>query len=168
MAGTSHRDSAVDRIRERVEEKAARRAAAKEAQETAQETAQEKPGATRPEPDADRPPHDAPAEGTLPGVNATNPGQIPLSGWKQVVKRAWAENKADNMPIIAGGVAFFGFLAVFPALIAAISLYGLVASPETVARQVKDISEQLPDDAASLISKQLNGITENAGGALTG
>ena len=31
------------------------------------------------------------------------------------------------MPIIGGGVAFFGFLAVFPALIAMISLYGLVA-----------------------------------------
>ena len=33
------------------------------------------------------------------------------------------------MPIIGGGVAFFGFLAIFPALIALISIYGLVASP---------------------------------------
>ena len=50
------------------------------------------------------------------------------------------------MPIIAGGVAFFGFLSIFPALIALISLYGLVASPETVARQVEDLSAQLPDE----------------------
>src|SRR4051812_28609363 len=159
MSGTSHRESAVDRIKQRVEEKAARRAAANAAEEEA---------ARHPQPDADRPPKNAPSEQVLPGVHAEKPTQIPLKGWKQIVKRAWAENKADNMPIIAGGVAFFGFLAVFPAMIAAISLYGLVASPETVARQVKDISEQLPDDAASLISKQLNGITENAGGALTG
>ena len=50
------------------------------------------------------------------------------------------------MPIIAGGVAFFGFLSIFPALIALISLYGLVASPETVARQIEDLSAQLPDE----------------------
>ena len=60
------------------------------------------------------------------------------------------------MPIIAGGVAFFGFLSIFPALIALISLYGLVASPETVARQVEDLSAQLPESAADLIEAQLN------------
>ena len=158
MSGTSHRESAVDRIKRRVEEKATRRAAAQAAQEEA---------TARPRPDADRPPHDAPSARVLPGVDAEKPTQIPLRGWKQVVKRAWAENKADNMPIIAGGVAFFGFLAIFPALIAAISLYGLVASPETVAQQVEDLSAQLPDEAAGLIGEQLESITDNAGGALT-
>ncbi|MGY1620374.1 YihY/virulence factor BrkB family protein [Geodermatophilus sp. SYSU D00691] len=158
MAGTSHRESAVERIKQRVEEKAARRAAAAAAEEER---------AARPRSDADRVPPDAPSEEELPGVTAEKPTQIPFKGWKQIVKRAWAENKADNMPIIAGGVAFFAFLAIFPALIAAISLYGLVASPETVARQVEDISAQLPDDAASLIGDQLESITENAGGALT-
>src|SRR4051794_37974474 len=158
MTGTSHRESAVDRIKQRVEEEAARRAAAKAAEDAA---------AADPQPDADRPPTGAPSEQVLPGVGAEKPTQIPLRGWKQIVKRAWAENKADNMPIIAGGVAFFAFLAIFPALIAAITLYGLVASPETVAKQVEDLSAQLPDDAASLIGDQLKSITENAGGALT-
>src|SRR3954470_3781791 len=133
MTGTDHRESAVDRIKQRVEEKAARRAAAQAAEEEA---------ARHPQPDADRPPKNAPSEQVLPGVHAEKPTQIPLKGWKQIVKRAWAENKADNMPIIAGGVAFFGFLSIFPALIAAISLYGLVASPETVAQQVEAISAQ--------------------------
>src|SRR3954464_2212856 len=158
MAGTSRRESAVDRIRERVEEKAARRAAAKAEQEAA---------AAGPHPDADGPPEGGPSERELPGVTAEKPTQIPLKGWKQIVKRAWAENKADNMPIIAGGVAFFGFLSIFPALIAAISLYGLVASPETVAQQVEAISAQLPNAAADLIGQQLKDITSNSGGALT-
>jgi membrane protein len=158
MTGTDHRESAVDRIKQRVEEKAARRAAAKAAEEEA---------ARHPQPDADRPPKGAPSEQVLPGVGAEKPTQIPLKGWKQIVKRAWAENKADNMPIIAGGVAFFGFLAIFPAMIAMISLYGLVASPETVARQVADLSAQLPDEAAKLIGNQLNSIVANSGGALT-
>jgi membrane protein len=157
LAGTDHRESAVDRIKQRVEEKAARRAAAAEAAAAEAER--------RDAPDA--PPEDAPSAGTLPGVAATKPTEIPWRGWRQIVKRSWAENKADNMPIISGGVAFFGFLAIFPALIAMISIYGLVASPATVARQVESFSTSLPKSSAALISEQLKNITSHSGGALT-
>ncbi len=155
MTDTRPRESAVDRIRERVEEKAARRAAAAKA------------AAERPAPDPARPPEGAPSPEELPGIHAEKPTDIPWRGWKQIVKRAWAENKADNMPIIAGGVAFFGFLSIFPALIALLSLYGLVATPETVARQVESLSAQLPESAAQIISEQLNAIVANSGRALT-
>jgi membrane protein len=154
MVGTSQRESAVDRIRERVEEKAARRAA------TARTAAP-------PSIDPDKPPAGAPGPDELPGIQAEKPTEIPWRGWKQILKRAWAENKADNMPIIAGGVAFFGFLSLFPALIALLSLYGLVATPETVAQQVDDLSAQLPESAAQIIEDQLNAIVANSGSALT-
>jgi membrane protein len=108
-----------------------------------------------------------PSEAELPGVHAEKPTQIPAKGWLQIVKRAWAENSADNMPIIGAGVAFFAFLALFPALIATISLYGLVASPETVSRQIQSLSGQLPQEAQTLLSDQLNNIVDNSGGALT-
>jgi membrane protein len=155
VGGSRPRESAVDRIRERVEEKAVRRAAARAAE------------ARGPHPRADRPPPGSPDESRLPGITADKPTEIPWRGWVQVVRRAWAENNADNMPIIGGGVAFFGFLSVFPALIAMVSIYGLVASPETVARQVADLSAQLPQDAAELVGQQLNDIVTNSGGALT-
>jgi membrane protein len=155
MASTRPRESAVDRIRERVEEKAARRAAAAKAE--AEPTRD----------DENRPPPGAPSERELPGIHAEKPTQIPWRGWKQIVKRAWAEHKADNMPIIGGGVAFFGFLAIFPGLIALISIYGLVASPETVTQQIEDLSTQLPDEAAQLIGDQLTSIAANSGRALT-
>ena len=154
MADTRRRESAVDRIRERVEEKAARRAAAAAA-------------GRPPAGDPGKPPTGAPSPAEQPGIDAENPTQIPWRGWKQILKRSWAENKADNMPIIAGGVAFFGFLAIFPALIALISIYGLVASPDTVATQVEDLSAQLPDSAAQLIGDQLNSIVDNSGSALS-
>jgi membrane protein len=155
MAGTRQHESAVDRIRERVEEKAARRAAAAKAAADATSA------------DAEKPPPGAPSAQELPGITADKPTQIPWSGWKQILKRSWAENKADNMPIISGGVAFFGFLAIFPALIAMISIYGLVASPATVARQVANLAKNLPTSATELISTQLKSITSNSGGALT-
>jgi len=155
MTGTRQRESAVDRIRERVEEKAARRAAAREAENRP------------PSGDPSTPPAGSLTPEQLPGITAHSPTQIPWAGWKQILKRSWAEHNADNMPIIAGGVAFFGFLAIFPALIASISIYGLVASPETVTEQVESFSAQLPDEAATLIGEQLRSITENSGGALT-
>jgi membrane protein len=155
MAGTKQHESAVDRIRERVEEKAVRRAAAAKA------------ATQRPSGDPDRPPPGAPGPDELPGIEAGKPTDIPWRGWKQILKRSWAENKADNMPIIAGGVAFFGFLSIFPAMIALISIYGLVASPETVARQVENLSKQLPHSAAELIGTQLKSIVDNSSSALS-
>jgi membrane protein len=157
MTGTRPRESSVERIRQRVEEKAARRKAA-----AAAEAARRGPAE-----DPHRVPPGGPTPEELPGVHAETPTQIPWAGWEQILKRAWAEHKADNMPIIAGGVAFFGFLSVFPALIATISIYGLVASPEDVTRQIGDLSAQLPQEAQELLATQLTSIAENSGGALS-
>ena len=61
-----------------------------------------------------------------PGHEAETPVQIPARGWWQVTRRAFKESSDDNVSILAGGVAFFAFLAIFPAIIAAITLYGLI------------------------------------------
>ena len=172
MVDTGRPDGAVERIRARVQEKAERRAAARAGADRAADP-EPRTGATSAtvvqteRREAEAPAPHVPSEAVLPGVHAEKPTEIPARGWLQIVKRAWAENSADNMPIIGAGVAFFAFLAVFPALIATISLYGLVASPETVARQIESLSDQLPEDAQSLLSTQLTAITENSGGALT-
>jgi membrane protein len=172
MPDTQRPQSAVERIQQRVQEKAARRAAARAAEDRSSDplprdgaTASTVVATERRE--AQRPAPEVPSESELPGVHAEKPTEIPARGWVQIVKRAWAENSADNMPIIGAGVAFFAFLALFPALIATISLYGLVASPETVARQIQSLSDQLPAEAQTLLSEQLNSIVDNSGGALT-
>jgi membrane protein len=100
----------------------------------------------------------SPLERDYPGANADQPSQIPAKGWFQVTKRAWAESKVDQVPLLAAGVAFYSFLSLFPAMIAAVTIYGLVADPATVARQAKALSEALPSDAASLITGQLESI----------
>ncbi|MFC5949193.1 YihY/virulence factor BrkB family protein [Pseudonocardia lutea] len=100
------------------------------------------------------------------GREAATPVQIPPRGWLQVVKRAWAEAKADNVPILAGGVAFFAFLALFPAMIAALTLYGLVADPAQVAAQVNDLAAALPETARPIITDQLNAVAGSSDRAL--
>jgi membrane protein len=68
--------------------------------------------------------------------------------------------------MLAGGVAYFAFLAVFPALIAAITLYGLVAEPAEVVDQVRSLAGMLPQESQPLIVNQLNALVSTSGGAL--
>jgi membrane protein len=100
------------------------------------------------------------------GRRADSPTEIPGKGWKDVGKRVWAEMKENHTQLLASGVAFWAFTSLFPALIAAITLYGLIVDPEDVAERVDDLAEALPEEARSLIQEQLEGITAASGGAL--
>ncbi len=115
-------------------------------------------------------PHPTGADGgdaSRPGGEAGAPTQIPPTGLWQVTRRAFAESTADNVGILAGGVAFFAFLAIPPALIAGLTLYGIVADPQTVARQVQALAGSLPREAQPLIADQLNTVANAGNGALS-
>jgi membrane protein len=93
--------------------------------------------------------------GSVPGEDADKPQEIPAQGWRQIAKRGWKEAKVDQVPLLAAGVAFYAFLAIFPAMIAGVTLYGLIADPATIAAQVGSITETLPAAARELITQQL-------------
>lgn len=80
----------------------------------------------------------------------------PRTGWFQLARGAWSEAQEDQIPLIAAGVAFYSFLALFPALVAGLLLYGLVRSPAEIQAQAADWTKTLPNDAASLITTQLD------------
>jgi membrane protein len=96
----------------------------------------------------------------LAGTEAERPSDIPKRGWLQIVRRAWKEAKADNVPLIAAGVAFFGFLSLFPALIATLTVYGLVVSPEQARKQVDQYASALPSDSRKVLIEQLTAVTQ--------
>lgn len=100
------------------------------------------------------------------GRDADKPTEIPGSGWKAILQRVQLEVKEDNLTLLAGGVAFKALLALFPALIAAVSIWGLVASEQTVTNQITNFTDQLPADAASLIETQLTEVATGQGGRL--
>jgi membrane protein len=60
--------------------------------------------------------------------------------------------------IIAAGVAFYSLLAIFPAITAFVSLYGLIADPSSVEKQVSALGQLMPSDALKLISTQLHSV----------
>ena len=53
-----------------------------------------------------------------------------------MLRRVWDEIGQDNMSIIAAGCAFYALLALFPAITALVSIYGLVADPATIEQQI--------------------------------
>ena len=83
-----------------------------------------------------------------------------------LVRSAWSHASERNAPLLAAGVAFYAFLSLFPAMIASVLVYGLVASPATVARQSDQITDALPADAASVITGQMDSLTQSSGGSL--
>jgi len=102
-----------------------------------------------------------------PGEQAELPTQIPAKGWWQVTRRAFKESSADNVGILAGGIAYAAFLALFPALIAGISLFGLVADPATIAQQAEGVLAALPETAQPLLRDQIVALTQTPSGALS-
>jgi len=89
------------------------------------------------------------------GRGADTPQEIPAKGWKDIAKRTRKEVKADQVPLLAAGVAFYTLLALFPAIIAGVSIYGLVADPQTVRDQINQLAQTLSPETATLIGQQV-------------
>lgn len=64
-----------------------------------------------------------------------------------------------HVSVLAAGVAFDVFLSVFPALIAAVSIYGLVSDPAAVEQQLTTLSGVLPPSGLAVLRTQLAAIT---------
>ena len=103
------------------------------------------------------------------GHAADMPSEIPSRGWKEVLKRVFAEIGNDHVLLVAAGVTFYAILALFPALAALVSVYGLFADPATIADHVAALEGVLPGGAVELIGDQLASLTagSDAGHGLT-
>ena len=99
------------------------------------------------------------------GREAEAPSEIPPQGWKDVLARVRSEVKQDRVPMLSAAVAFYSLLAIVPAMVAFVSLYGLLADPSDIDRQVGDWLGSAPQEVRELVAAQLTSITENAGTA---
>jgi membrane protein len=97
--------------------------------------------------------------GDAAGREAERPSEIPPRGWFAVLRRVKAEVKEDNVPLLAAGVAFYAMLAIFPAIIAVVTVYGMVADPAQVQSQVGQLAKSLPSGADQLLTEQLKSVT---------
>ena len=91
----------------------------------------------------------------VPGEDAEKPQDIPAKGWVQIVKRGWAESKEDNVSLMAAGMAYYAFLAIFPAIIAAVLLFSFFADPATITTQLDALGSAIPADIKRTVTDQI-------------
>jgi membrane protein len=82
------------------------------------------------------------------------------------MKRTASEVSRDRVLTEAAGVTFFTLLALFPALAALISIYGLFADPATISDHLAALSGILPGGGVQIIEDQVKRLTTKPNGAL--
>jgi len=99
--------------------------------------------------------HHARAAETERGREAQQPEQIPWRGWKDILWRTYQQFQEDRLLAIAAGVVFFGILALFPAVTAMVSTYGLFAKTSTIQGHLSFLSAVMPEGAVSIVDEQI-------------
>jgi membrane protein len=95
------------------------------------------------------------------GRHATQPLQIPWKGWYDILWRTYQEMQQDRLLSIAGGVSFFALLAIFPAITALVSAYGLFFNPATIANDIGQLSDMVPANVLTIVHEQATRIASN-------
>jgi membrane protein len=75
--------------------------------------------------------------------------------------------KGLNISLLAAGVAFWATLSIFPMLIALVMVYGLVANPADVTRQIDNALSGLSQDAKKIVGDQVAAVAGARSGALS-
>src|SRR5918997_3101544 len=100
------------------------------------------------------------------GRHANAPTEIPTLGWKDILWRTYEEFGNDRVMSVAAGVTFYALLALFPAIAALVSIYGLFADPATIEGHLGTLSGVLPGGATEIIGEQVRRIAGQGGGTL--
>jgi membrane protein len=95
-----------------------------------------------------------------------SPLQIPSAGWKDILWRTYVRTGEDRLLAIAAGVVFFGLLAVFPAITALVSCYGLFANPSTIGANLQTLALMLPEGSFQIVQDQITRVLDKGGTAL--
>jgi membrane protein len=101
------------------------------------------------------------------GRHATQPMQIPRKGWYDILWRTYQEMQQDRLLSIAGGVSFFTLLAIFPAITALVSAYGLFFNPATIANDIGQLSDLVPANVLTIVHEQATRIASNSNQTLS-
>lgn len=101
----------------------------------------------------------------LPGAPAS-PWHLRTRSWIEVIRRVGVGISENRVSLVAAGVTFFGLLALFPAITALVSIFGMFADSQAILDNLDTLDRFLPDGAAGLIRGQITAIVNAPGRAL--
>ncbi len=87
---------------------------------------------------------------------------------KWIASALWLYRRSEQaeLGLISAGVAFFGFLALFPATATIIAIWGIVSDPSVIQVQVDLLKGVLPSDALALVKAQMQALLAVRGAQL--
>jgi membrane protein len=92
--------------------------------------------------------------------------ECPPRRWKDILVRVYHKIGTDRVVALAAGVTFYSLLALFPAIAALVSLYGLFADPATIASHLDSLAGVMPGGAVDIIGDELHRLTAQRNDAL--
>jgi membrane protein len=79
-----------------------------------------------------------------------------------VLRRTATEFSEDNLTDWAAALTYYGLLSLFPALIAVVSIIGLVGDPDSTTNTLRDIVDRIgPNSAANTFDEPIRQLTES-------
>jgi membrane protein len=109
--------------------------------------------------------------GALPhqhSARSDNPPAVRRANWKTILWRIYERSNDDRLLATAAGVVFFGLLAVFPAVTALVSSYGLFADPATIGANLQTLALMLPEGSFQIVQDQIARVLAKGPAALGG
>jgi membrane protein len=85
--------------------------------------------------------------------------------WLEILRLLYSAIGQHRVVSSAAGVTFFVLLAIFPAIAALVSVYGLFADPSTIRLHLDELSTLLPGGAIEIVGDQLTRVA--SGGTST-
>jgi membrane protein len=94
----------------------------------------------------------------------SGPAEVSTRSWFGVLKRTGKEFSADNLTDWAAALTYYGVLAIFPALIALISILGLIGHSATQPL-INNLNTVAPGPARTIFTNAIHGIEKSQGAA---
>jgi membrane protein len=96
-----------------------------------------------------------------------NPWHLSRDRLKRLGRRIQCAIDEHQVLLVSGALAYSAMLAIFPALVAAVSIYGLISSPQTVTQQVAALVRVIPASARDVVLGFLQSIVGTSSGGLS-
>lgn len=92
------------------------------------------------------------------------PTKLDRGSWMGVIKRTFREFKEDNLTDLAAALTYYGVLAIFPAIIALVSVLGLVGQSATQTL-VGNLGKLAPGPANQIFTNAIHNLQHSQGAA---
>ena len=93
-----------------------------------------------------------------------DPTDLPMGSWRDALRRTVREFKEDNLTDWAAALTYYSILAIFPAMLALVSVLGLMGS-STTQSLIDNLGSVAPGPAKDIVTSALENLQKNQGAA---